>query len=153
MKKGLILTLTIITLIFSDCNAGNPSSNNNKAVSSDVVVQLTNETFKKVIFNYDLNKAWKFEGTKPVIIDFYADWCPPCRQLSPLVEEIAKEYEGKIVVYKVNTDKEKALTQSLGITSLPTLLYIPAKGKPQVTLGFIPKEQIVKTIKEILLTN
>jgi thioredoxin 1 len=153
MKKGLVFIMTIITLIFSDCNAGNSSGNNNKVVDSNVVVQLTNETFKKVIFNYDLNKAWKFEGTKPVIIDFYADWCPPCRQLSPLVEEIAKEYEGKVIVYKVNTDKEKALTQSLGITSLPTLLYIPAKGKPLVTLGFIPKEQIVKTIKEILLTN
>lgn len=153
MKKGLILTMTIITLIISDCSAGNPSGNNSKAVNNDLVAQLSNETFKKIIFNYDANKDWKFEGTKPVIIDFYADWCPPCRQLSPLVEEIAKEYEGKIVVYKVNTDKESALTQSLGITNLPTLLYIPVKGKPQVTLGMLPKEQIVKTIKELLLTN
>jgi thioredoxin len=90
----------------------------------------------------------------PVIIDFYADWCPPCRQLSPLVEEIAKEYNGKIVVYKVDTDNEKELASKLGITSLPTLLYIPAKGKPRVTLGYIPKETIVKTIEEVLsITN
>jgi thioredoxin 1 len=143
----------IFVLILSDCNAGNSSGNKSKAINNDVVVQLSNETFKKMIFNYDLNKTWKFEGTKPVIIDFYADWCPPCRQLSPLVEEIAKEYEGKIVVYKVNTDQEKALTQSLGISSLPTLLYIPVKGKPQVTLGMIPKETIVKNINEILLTK
>ena len=68
---------------------------------------------KKVIYNYDANKEWKYEGTMPVIIDFYADWCPPCRQLSPLVEEIAKEYQGKIIVYKVNTDKERSLAQSL----------------------------------------
>jgi len=88
-----------------------------------------------------------------VIIDFYADWCPPCRQLSPLVEELAKEYEGKIVVYKVNTDKEKILAQNLGIESLPTLLFIPAKGTPQVTLGYIPRENIVKTINEILIKN
>ena len=107
--------------------------------------------FKKAIYNYDDNKEWKYEGSMPVIIDFYADWCPPCRQLSPLVEEIAKEYQGKIAVYKINTDKERGLAQSLGISSLPTLLYIPAKGKPQVTLGFIPKETIVKTIKEVLL--
>jgi len=117
------------------------------------VMQLTNETFKKMVYNYDLNKAWKYEGSKPAIIDFYADWCPPCRQLSPLVEEIAKEYEGKIVVYKVNTDKEKGLAQSLGISSLPTLLYIPAKGKPQITLGAVPRETIVKAINEILLTR
>ena len=106
-----------------------------------------------MVYNYDLNKAWKYEGSKPAIIDFYADWCPPCRQLSPLVEEIAKEYEGKIVVYKVNTDKEKVLAQSLGISSLPTLLYIPAKGKPQITLGAVPRETIVKAIDEILLTR
>jgi thioredoxin 1 len=151
MKKGLIFAFTTFILVLSDCNAGNSSANNNKTISEEMVVQLTNESFKKMIFNYDVNKTWKFEGTKPVIIDFYADWCPPCRQLSPLVEEIAKEYEGKIIVYKVNTDKEKVLTQSLGISSLPTLLYIPAKGKPQVTLGMIPKETIVKNINEILL--
>lgn len=153
MKKGLIFAFTTFILILSDCNAGNPSGNNNKTVNKEMVVQLTNESFKKMIFNYDLNKAWKFEGTEPVIIDFYADWCAPCRQLSPLVEQIAKEYEGKIVVYKVNTDKEKALTQSLGISSLPTLLYIQVKGKPQITLGMIPKETIVKNINEILLTK
>ena len=78
---------------------------------------------------------------------------PPCRQLSPLVEEIAKEYQGKIIVYRVNTDQEKLLTETLGISSLPTLLYVPAKGKPQVTLGMIPKNEIVKTINEVLLTR
>jgi thioredoxin 1 len=153
MKKTIFITVLVTSLFFSNCNAGNPSHENKKSTSNEVVLQLSNDGFKKMIFNYEVNKEWKFEGTKPVIIDFYADWCAPCRQLSPLVEEIAKEYEGKIVVYKVNTDKERVLTQSLGITNLPTLLYIPAKGKPQVTLGMLPKEQIVKTIKEILLTN
>ena len=82
--------------------------------TGNAVVPMTNETFKKVVFNYDENKEWKFEGNKPAIIDFYADWCPPCRQLSPLVEEIAKEYSGRIDVYKVDTDKEKTLAQALG---------------------------------------
>ena len=86
-----------------------PSKTN---TSGNSVVPMTNETFKKVVFNYDVNKEWKFEGNKPAIIDFYADWCPPCRQLSPLVEEIAKEYSGRIDVYKVDTDKEKTLAQS-----------------------------------------
>lgn len=153
MKKGLMFAFTTFILILSDCNAGNTFANNYRTLYNETVVQLSNESFKKMIFNYDLNKAWKFEGTKPVIIDFYADWCPPCRQLSPLVEEIAKEYDGKIIVFKVNTDQEKTLTQSLGISSLPTLLYIPVKGKPKVTLGMISKETIVKNINEILLTK
>jgi thioredoxin len=151
MKKTILLLVVIISFISTNCSAGNPD---NKVINSGnnvIVLQLTNEAFKKNIFNYEVNKEWKYEGSKPVIIDFYADWCPPCRQLSPLVEEIAKEYAGKIIVYKVNTDKEVILAQSLGISNLPTLLYIPAKGKPQVTLGLIPKEDIVKTINEILM--
>jgi len=114
---------------------------------------LTKETFISKVFNYETNKEWKFEGNRPAIIDFYADWCPPCRQLSPLVEEIAKEYEGRIDVYKVDTDKEKTLAQALGITNLPTLLFIPAEGKPQITMGALPKDNLVKAINEILLIN
>lgn len=153
MKRAIFFTVMIISLIFSNCSAGNPENKVKKPATNDIVLPLTNEAFKKMIFNYDVNKAWKYEGSKPAIIDFYADWCPPCRQLSPLVEEIAKEYDGKIVVYKVNTDDEKGLAQSMGISSLPTLLYIPIKGKPQITLGMLPKETIVKTINEILLTK
>ena len=112
---------------------------------------LTNETFKQKVFNYDLNKSWKFEGNLPVIIDFYASWCGPCRQLSPLVEEIAKKYQGKIIVYKVDTDVQQLLAQSMGISSLPTLLFIPVKGQPRSTVGAVPKETLEKAIREILL--
>jgi len=153
MKRSFIFTVIFFSLIFSYCSAGNPENKDINPSTENFVIPLSNDGFKKMIFNFDLNKTWKYEGSKPVIIDFYADWCPPCRQLSPLVEEIAKEYEGKIIVYKVNTDKEKGLAQSLGISSLPTLLYIPVKGKPQVSLGYIPKETIIKTINEILVTN
>jgi thioredoxin len=155
MKRIFYLSILIISLVFVNCTSRNPESKNTASVNSTGgVQQLSSEEFRKVIYNYETSPEWKYEGTLPVIIDFYADWCPPCRQLSPLVEEIANEYKGKIVVYKVDTDKEKALAQSLGITSLPTLLYVPAKGNPQVTLGYIPKESIVKTIKEVLsITN
>jgi len=152
MKKYLFLLVIALSLAFSECKADrgsykDPLVNN---TTTEGVVALTDDSFKKIIFNYDLNKEWKYEGKKPAIIDFYADWCPPCRQLSPIVEEVAKEYSGKIDVYKVNTDKERTLAQNLGITNLPTLLFIPAEGKPQITVGALPKERLVKAINEIL---
>jgi thioredoxin len=151
IKKLFSLTTLLKLFLITSISAGNPVSTIKDGDSKVTIVYLTNETFKQMVYNYDKNKEWKYEGTKPAIIDFYASWCPPCKQLSPLVEEIAQEYSGKIVVYKVDTDKEKILAQHLGISGLPTLLYIPAKGKPQASMGFIPKETIVKTINNILL--
>ena len=151
MKRKILLSLIISSLFFITCNSESRSSSGGEKTGDTSVVQLTNEAFKKMIFNYDEGKEWKYEGSKPAIIDFYADWCGPCRQLSPLVEEVAKEYAGKIVVYKVDTDKEKILSQSLGISGLPTLLFIPAQGKPQMSMGAIPKESLIKAINEVLL--
>lgn len=147
-----IVSLIILVLLFSQCSskspAGTPSA---QSTNQSSVVQLTNEGFKQKIYNYEINKEWKFLGDKPVIIDFYADWCGPCRLVSPLVEEIAKEYTGKINVYKVDTDKERELSQYMGIQSLPTLLFIPLNGKPQASIGALPKEDIVKAVNNVLL--
>lgn len=117
------------------------------------IIYLNNDEFKKLIFNYEKSKEWKYLGTKPAIIDFYADWCGPCRTMAPRLEEISKEYAGKIIVYKVNTDKEQLLSSNLGIQSLPTLVFIPQTGKPQATMGAIPKEELVKAIKDVLLVK
>jgi len=154
MKKILISVSLGLVFLLSNCNAGNPGkTNSNTASASGSVIVLTNAEFKQKVFNYELNKEWKFEGTLPAIIDFYADWCGPCKQLSPRIEEIAKDYAGKIIVYKVDTDKEKVLSQSLGIQSLPTLLFIPMKGQPQATMGAVPKETLVKAVNEVLLVK
>jgi thioredoxin 1 len=153
MRKLVILVLLGFTLLLSNCNAGSPVNAENNVVKPGSVIVLTNETFKQNIFNYELNKEWKYEGKLPAIIDFYANWCGPCRQLSPRVEEIAKEYAGKIVVYKVDTDVEKILSQNLGIQSLPTLIFIPVNGQPQASMGALPKESLVKAINEILLVK
>ena len=151
IKRLFSLTILLKLFLITSISAANPVNAIKEGDSKVTIVYLTNETFKQMVYNYDKNKEWKYEGTKPAIIDFYASWCPPCKQLSPLVEEIAQEYSGKIVVYKVDTDKEKILAQHLGISGLPTLLFIPAKGKPQASMGFIPKETIVRTINNILL--
>lgn len=153
MKKKILLSVLISSIFFITCKSENKSTSETDKVGNVNVVQLTDEAFKKMVFNYEVNKEWKYEGSKPAIIDFYADWCGPCRQLSPVVEEIAKEYAGKIVVYKVDTDKEKILSQSLGITGLPTLLFIPAQGSPQMSMGAIPKVDLIKAINEVLLVK
>lgn len=154
MRNFIILTSLGLTLLLSNCNAANPEKSKSvNTPTSGTVIALTNEVFKQKVFNYEVNKQWKYEGKLPAIIDFYATWCGPCKQLSPRVEEIAKEYAGKVIVYKVDTDQEQMLSQSLGIRSLPTLLFIPVTGQPQATMGALPKETIEKSIQEVLLVK
>lgn len=144
------LVLVIFPLVFGECKAENPGKAAPNATGTEVTA-LSDATFRKLIFDYEVNKEWKYEGDKPAIIDFYANWCAPCRQLSPIIDEIAREYSGKINVYKVDTDKEQLLARKLGITGLPTLLFIPAKGKPQVSMGALSKESLVQAVREVLL--
>ncbi|MDP8204329.1 MAG: thioredoxin [Candidatus Tenebribacter mawsonii] len=111
---------------------------------------LTKETFQQKVFNYEANKDWKFEGDKPCIIDFYADWCGPCKQVAPVLEDLAKEYEGKVDIYKIDTEDQQELAAAFGIRSIPSILFCPKGDKPQMSMGALPKESFVTAIKDVL---
>ncbi len=111
---------------------------------------LTKETFFKKVFNYEENKDWKFEGELPCIIDFYADWCGPCKSLAPVLETLNEEYKGKINIYKVDTEAEQELSGAFGIRSIPSMLFCPREGQPQMAQGALPKQELERVIKEVL---
>ena len=112
---------------------------------------LTKQTFLDKVFNYEENKDWKFEGELPCIIDFYADWCGPCKMVAPILEELSKEYEGKINIYKVDTEVEQELAGAFGIKSIPSMLFCPKDGQPQMAQGALPKESLIQAIDDVLL--
>ena len=115
-----------------------------------MVEHLTKETFIEKVFNYEENKEWKFKGDKPCLIDFYADWCAPCKMVAPILEDLSKEYEGKLNIYKIDTEAEQELAGIFGIRSIPSLLFVPSEGEPQMAMGALPKETFEKAIKDVL---
>ncbi len=114
---------------------------------------LTKETFLTKVFNYEQNQEWKFEGELPCLIDFYADWCGPCKMVAPILDELSKEFEGKINIYKVDTEAEQELAAAFGIQSIPSMLFCPKDGKPQMSTGALPKQAMTDAIKEVLLAS
>jgi thioredoxin len=113
--------------------------------------QLTKETFLEKVFNYEQNKDWKFNGELPCLIDFYADWCGPCKMVAPVLEELSKEFEGKINIYKVDTEAQQELAAAFGIRSIPSLLFCPIDEKPQMAQGALPKPALIEAINNVLL--
>ena len=111
---------------------------------------LTIDTFKEKVFNFEASKDWKFEGEIPCIIDFYADWCGPCKTVAPILDELSEEFEGKLHVYKVNTEEERELAGVFGIQSIPSLLFVPKDGQPQMAMGALPKESFIQAFKDVL---
>lgn len=119
-----------------------------------MAINITKEDFLKKVMDYKNNPTeWKYLGDKPAIIDFYASWCGPCKMLAPIMEELAKEYDGKMYVYKVDTEAEQELAQIFGIRSIPSILFIPMEGKPMMTQGALPKTELKKIISENLGVN
>ncbi|MDD6209454.1 MAG: thioredoxin [Bacteroidales bacterium] len=145
-----LITTSLVFLLSCNLFASDPKGETKEGKGK--VVSLTTQEFKSVVYNYEKNKdKWVYEGKMPAIIDFYADWCGPCKRLAPTMDELAKEYDGQIIIYKVDIDVQKELAATFGINSIPTLLFIPMKGKPQLTQGLMPKSELKKSIDSFLL--
>jgi thioredoxin len=166
MRK-FILTMATAAIIISACGNTNQDKNSNQKTTVSTVKsgvsasseKLTKAMFVQKVWDYNTSpNEWKYLGTKPAIIDFYADWCGPCKIAGPILEEIGVEYAGKIDVYKINTDQERELAQVFGITGIPAFLYIPAKGKPVMMSGIgrskeETKKMFTDNIEKILLVK
>ena len=149
MKKTLaLLAIAATTIIFSaSCNAAGKETASQK--EEKTVVELNKSDFLEKIMNYEKNPdKWTYLGDKPAIIDFYATWCMPCKRLAPVLEELSKEYEGKVDFFKVDAEKERELSRVFGIQSYPTLIFIPKDGMPQVLMGAYPKEDMKTFIEQ-----
>ena len=112
---------------------------------------LTKQSFLDKVFNYEVNQEWKFEGDLPCIIDFYADWCGPCKIVAPILEELSTEFSGKINIYKIDTEAEQELASAFGIRSIPSILFCPKVGQPQMSVGALPKDSMKQAISDLLL--
>ncbi|WP_026474866.1 thioredoxin [Alkaliflexus imshenetskii] len=115
-----------------------------------MVEHLTAETFKAKVFDYVNNKDWKYSGDRPCLIDFYADWCGPCKMVAPVLDELSKEYGDKLDIFKVDTEAERELSAVFGIQSIPSFLFVPMNGQPQMAMGALPKDTFEKAIKDVL---
>jgi thioredoxin len=164
MKKISFLLGFAILLSLNACSGNNGSKSENKTVmnssssgdmtSEGKVVHLNAAQFKALVWDYSKNPDnWVFEGDLPVIIDFYADWCRPCKMVAPILDELAMEYKGKIRIYKINTEVEKELATVFNIRSIPAVLFVPKNAKPQMSVGALPKPTFVQAINEVLLVK
>ncbi len=153
----MILPVLLFAASFTACSGRSsaeekPGSVESKSQDKKYVITLSKADFNKKIADISGNSdEWKYLGDRPAIIDFYADWCVYCRKLAPVLEELAAEYDGKIYIYKVDTEKEKEIAAAFGVRALPTLLFIPLSGDPQVAQGAVPKEDLKKFIDSVLL--
>lgn len=148
--------MVVVVLFLASCSmSANSDKNESGKVSEQKkgeVIVLNKADFLSKVFNYEKNPTqWMYEGDKPCIIDFYADWCGPCKRVAPVLVELAEQYKDDLIIYKINVDNEKELAMAFGIQSIPTLLFIPKTGTPQVSQGALSKEQFVEQIESFLL--
>jgi thioredoxin len=169
MKRftSLLAFFALIAITASACTTANSGNEGEVKQTKNTITEtptgdkiytkpelLTKETFKEKIWDYETNpKEWVYEGSEPAIIDFYADWCKPCKMVAPILDEISEEYAGKIKVYKIDTQKQRELAAVFQVSSIPAFLYIPVEGKPQMDKGFKQKEAFERIIADFLLAQ
>ncbi len=164
LNKRVLTVVAVVALIVGGLMAANNvfsteaksaesivKTNENSNNKHNEMEKLTKDAFLKKVFNYEQNKDWKYEGELPCLIDFYADWCGPCKMVHPVLVELSKEYEGKIVIYQIDTEAEQELAAAFGIRSIPSLLFCPVDGQPQMAQGALPKATLKRAIEDILL--
>lgn len=150
MKKFLASFIVLFALLSTSCAQTKTETQKENAS----VIQMNKQMFLDKVFDYTTGATeWKYQGEKPAVIDFYATWCGPCRMVAPILKDLAKEYGDSIVIYKVDTDKEKELSMAMGIQSLPTIAFIPKTGQPQVIVGAADKATFRRAIDEVLLNK
>ena len=148
MKQFKFLLILPMLLFALNCSNANSADNS----GDGKVVLLNKADFLAKIYDYEKNGSeWVYEGDKPCIIDFYADWCGPCKMIAPIMAELAAEYKDEIIIYKIDVDQEKELASVFGVSSIPMILFVPAKGQPQVAMGALPKETMSEHIDSFLL--
>lgn len=151
MKK-LFLVLLLAAATASCGNAQSKNDNQNDKTMKPI--ELTKADFLAKVADYEKNPdEWKYLGDKPAIVDFYASWCGPCKAIAPILEELAAEYADRIVIYKVDTEREQELAALFGIRSIPSLLFVPMEGKPQMAQGAMPKTSFKEAIDKVLLNK
>jgi thioredoxin len=165
MKKLVVLASVAFLLSLIGCSNtnGNQEKTNiavNSAGEAKVVPAaaeveyLTYDTFLEKVWNFEKNPdKWVYEGKLPCVIDFYADWCKPCKMVAPIMDELAVTYSGKLKVYKINVDKEQKLASVFGVRSIPSVLFSPMEGKPMMQAGALPKEEYIRIINENVLAK
>lgn len=155
MKKILTFAVLVFASVLAfackDGTKAQPNGSDQKDVKSGEVIVMNKDMFIKNVFDYEKSQDWKYKGDKPAIIDLYADWCGPCRMTAPIMKELAKEYAGKIVIYKVNVDKERELAALFNASSIPLFVFIPMEGEPQLFRGAADKATYQKAIEDFLL--
>lgn len=163
-KLSLIFVLTLSVAFLSCTNmkgnqeadvlSENEGVENNDSQTTSEPEYLTYNTFLEKVWDFEKNpEEWIYEGDVPCVIDFYADWCKPCRLVAPIMDDLAKEYDGKVKIYKIDVDKEKKLAQVFQVRSIPSVLFSPKEGRPMMQAGALPKDQYVKIIEDNLLTQ
>lgn len=159
--KHIILSFPLMALLLVSCNGKTETKNQteeenktevkNQKENTMTTIHLTKSEFLTKVADFEKSSQWKYLGDKPALIDFYADWCGPCKAISPVLEELAAEYTDRIYIYKINTETEPELAAAFGIKSIPSLLFVPMKEQPQMAAGALSKQQLKEAIETVLL--